>query len=156
MNRILKLPVTNAVCLCLFTSFYTVVFIFTAQSDKWKLLLGSKSPEAAFLPSLTRRWGDFLASGYHVYVALAMLAVTFFVAFLLIKKKKPYDEYHISILVNCLIVSLVLSLIAVAGIYVLILYDTTAIIEKMTFIIVINWVSVVFSDLIFVLCCKTR
>ena len=53
-------------------------------------------------------------------------------------------------------VAAILTLIAIAVFYLMILSDPNGIVEKFTLFIVINWTTVVLSDLVFVLVCRWR
>lgn len=154
MNRFLKRPVINAVCLSLFTAFYALVFIMTANSAAWKIHLGSSCSETA--SPLFSVWHDFLRAGGHAFLAYGLIAVTAVVVFLLLRRRKPYDEYHISLLKNCLVISLLLCLAAIALFYLAVLSDTSGILEKFTLFVVLNWGTIVFADLAFVLLCQWR
>ena len=85
-----------------------------------------------------------------------MIAVTILIVVLLTIRRKPYDEYHTSILTHCLVVAAVLTLIAIAVFYMILLRDPCGIIEKFTFFIVIHWTTVVLADLAYVLLCRWK
>ena len=53
-------------------------------------------------------------------------------------------------------VSIILTLIAIALFYVAVLMAPEAIIEKFTLFIMIHWVTVILADLVFVLICQWR
>lgn len=155
MKRILRLPVTNMVCLSLFTAFYALVFIATSRSTWYKNLLESGDARPGVAP-FWEGWSGFLAAGYHAYIAYAMIAITILIIILLMLRRHPYDEYHTSLLMQCLAVAAVLTLIAIAVFYLIVLGDPSIIVEKFTLFIVVNWTTVVFSDLVFVLLCRWR
>jgi hypothetical protein len=101
-------------------------------------------------------WSGFLANGSHGYIACAMIATTILVAVLLTLRRHPYDEYHTSLLMQCLAVASVLTLVAIAAFYLMILHDPTGIVAKFTLFIIVNWTTVVLSDLVFVLLCRWK
>ena len=152
MKGILKNPAVNAVCISLFTAFYSVIFIITSGHLEFKSLL-YYSRAAKFYPFWTG-WSSFLASGHHVYIALALIAVTTLVVLMLLIRRRPYDEYHTANLIQCLVAAAVLTLMAIAAFYLMILSDPNGIVEKFTLFIVINWATVVLADLAYVLVCK--
>ena len=98
----------------------------------------------------------FFVTGHHKYIATALTAVTAIVVVLLLTRRKPHDEYHTAILTNCLVIASIMTLIAIAIFYLIILADPTDIIEKFTLFIAIHWTTVVFANLIYVLLCRKR
>ena len=154
MKRLLGRPITNAACISVFTIFYAAVFIVTAgNADFISLLYSGDNRSAA---SLWDGWSEFLAAGNQRYIAAAIIAVTALVVILLLSRRRPYDEYHISILTHCLAVAVVLTMIAIAVFYVLILNDPSRFVEKFTFFITVHWATVVLADLAYVLICRWR
>ena len=151
MKRILRSPVVNAVCISLFTAFYSLVFFMSSKSSGFEN--GLYRDEVAYFWSA---WSSFLASGDHLYVACVLIAVTVLIVTLLIKRHRSYDEYHTSILTHCLVVASVLTMISIAIFYLLVLNDPTGITGKFTLFIVIHWTTVVFADLAYVLLCRWR
>lgn len=89
-------------------------------------------------------------------LAIALLLVTALVVVLLLARRKPFDEYHTALLLSCLAVALVLTLIAIAIFFLIVLYDPTQVIEKFTGFITIHWATVVLADLVFILLCRWR
>ncbi len=155
MKRILSSPEVNAVCISLFTAFYGLIFIVTSGHIEFKRMLyysGAKHHANSFWEG----WSDFLAAGNHVLIAYAMIAITILVVALLVLRRRPYDEYHTSLLSQCLAVAVVLTLIAIAIFYLMVLSDPNGIIEKFTLFIVIHWSTVVLADLVFVLLCRWK
>jgi hypothetical protein len=74
MNRLLRHPATNAVCLSLFTAFYAAVFLVTSGHREFENLLyfGRQRDAAGF-------WGNFakfLGAGGHAIVAWALVFLT--------------------------------------------------------------------------------
>jgi hypothetical protein len=151
MKRLLKSPVVNAICISIFTAFYAMVFFTTSKSIDFENNLHFIEPT-----SFWSGWSSFLAAGHQLYIVSFLIAVTILVVVLLVIRRKPYDEYHTSILTHCLIVAVVLTLIAIAIFYLLILNEPTGIIEKFTLFIVIHWSTVVFANLTYVVLCRWR
>ncbi len=154
MKSLLRNPVTNAVGISLFTAFYALIFIVTSGHEEFAGLLYYRRT-TRFHPFWTD-WSRFLASGHHVYIAYAMMAVTFAVVLMLLLRRRPYDEYHTAQLLQCLAVATILTMVAIAGFYLMILSDANGIVEKFTLFIVIHWVTVVLADLVYVLICRWR
>lgn len=155
MKKLLRKPVTNAVCISLFTSFYSLIFIVTSGHMEFDSLL--------YYNRVTRRgesfwyaWCDFLAAGHHADIAYALIALTFAVVILLLTRRRPYDEYHVGQLVTCLVVAMFLTLIAIALFYFAILSESAGIVEKFTLFIVIHWATVVLADLVYVFVCRWK
>ncbi len=155
MKHILKHPALNAICISLFTAFYGLIFITTSRHIEFDSLLyysGTKQIDSPFWEG----WSSFLAAGYHAYIAYAMIAITLLVVVLLMLRRHLFDEYHTSLLIKCLAVAAVLTLIAIAIFYLLILSDSNGIVEKFTLFIVIHWSTVVLCDLAYVILCRWR
>lgn len=154
MKGILKNPVINAVCISLFTAFYGIIFIVTSGHVEFESLL--YYTRAAKAPPFWPGWSNFLASGNHVYIAYGLIAITILVVLMLLFRRRSYDEYHVAILIQCLAIAAVLTLIAIAAFYLMVLSDPNGIIEKFTLFIVIHWSTVVLADLGYVFICRWR
>lgn len=74
MKSILKKPAVNAACLSLFTGFYALIFIATSGHIKFASQLYYNQASGTY-PFWTG-WSNFLASGYHTYIAYTLIAVT--------------------------------------------------------------------------------
>lgn len=148
MKGILRKPAVNAACVSLFTAFYALIFIVTAKNIRFESLLYYNQTSGTY-PFWTG-WSRFLAAGHHAYIACALIAATALVVFMLLSRKRPYDEYHTANLLQCLAVAVILTLIAIAVFYLMILSDSNGIVEKFTLFIVIHWATVVLADLAFV------
>lgn len=152
MKSILKNPGINAVCISLFTSFYGLIFIVTSGHVEFESLLYYN--QATSIHPFWAGWSSFLASGYHAYIAYVLIAITILVVLMLLFRRRPYDEYHVANLIQCLAAAAVLTLIAIAVFYLMVLSDSNGIVEKFTLFIVIHWTTVVLADLVYVLVCR--
>jgi len=123
MKQALKSPILNAICLSLFSAFYTLVYIINERP---------------------------------MYVAIPMICLTIVVVIMLLMRRQRYDEYHVAILSNCLIAALVLTMIAIAAFYLLVLFDPADIDKKFGVFIDTHWVTVVLSDFAYVVLCRRR
>ena len=155
MNNILKRPLVNAVCIGLFSAFYTVLFFITARRTEFENILyyvrlkENTNPFWSF-------WSAFLAAGHQRFIAMTLAAITVFVVLLLVTRRKSYDEYHMSILINCFVAALVLTLVAIALLFLVVLGNPFGIIEKFMLFIVAHWAAVVLANLAYVLLCRWR
>ena len=170
MRRLIKSPAINAICISVFTAFYALVFFIAENFSQINLdaqiganagaytgaNAGANIGANAGVNSFWQVWRGFLASGHQRYIAYILVAVTALIVALLLMRKRPYDEYHISVLIHCLVVAVVLTLAAIAIFYLAILSDPGGIIEKFTLFIVVHWTTVVFANLAFVLLCRWR
>ncbi len=154
MKSIVKNPAINAACVSLFSAFYAIIFIATSGHVEFVSLLYYS--RVARVHSFWTSWSGFLASGYHAYIAYVLVALTMLTVLMLLLRRRPYDEYHTSILIQCLAVAAVLTLIAIAVFYLMILSDHNGIVEKYTLFVVVHWAAVVLADLAFVLVCRWR
>ena len=151
--RILRHPAANAAGLSVFTAFYATVF-FAASG-----IISREGSHAAAQQGESSLWGGwcaFLGAGRHVWIAAAMIAVTLIVLALLFLRRHPYDEYHAALLLQCLAVAAVLTLLAIAVFFLLVLNDPDGVVLKFTLFITIHWVTVVLADLVYVLLCRWR
>ena len=148
MNRFFRHPATNAVGLSAFTLFYGIIFL--AFSDRIVPIANTSAN------SFWQCWNFILAHGGHRYVAIVLIALTAIVVTLLLVKHKPYDEYHTDILIKCLAVSVILTLAAIAAFFVIVLIDPAQTVSKFTLFITVNWTTVVFADLIYLLLCGRK
>ena len=151
MKQLLKSPAINAVCISVFTTFYALIFFITSKSIQFENSLFYLEAN-----SFWSKWSGFLADGHQRYIAFALIAVTALIVVLLVVRRQPYDEYHTSILTHCLVVAAVLTLVAIAIFYLMMLYEPNSIIEKFTLFIVIHWTTVVFANLTYILLCRRR
>ncbi len=153
MRRMLKHPATNASCISLFTAFYALIFIITSGHAEFQdLLYYGRAGQNA--DSFWAGWSFFLSAGFQKYIAYALIALTALVVALLLKRRCPFDEYHTAILTACLSVGVVLTLVAIALFYLLILSEPNGIVEKFTLFITVHWGTVVLCDLTYVLLCR--
>jgi len=129
MKRLLKYPAVNAICIGMCSGFYALVFFAGCYGAKIEGML------------------------YYQCAAGVLLALTALVVILLLRRR-PYDEYYTSILAQCLMLAIVLTMMAIAIFYAAILHDPVDIIEKFTLFIMIHWSTVVFANLAFVLLCR--
>lgn len=148
MRGILKNPVINTVCLSLFTAFYGFIFIATSGHREFASLL--YYTRTTHIHPFWTGWSNFLAAGQHAYIAYVLIALTALVVLMLVFRRRPYDEYHVDILLQCLAAAVVLTLIAIAVFYLMILSDANGIVEKFTLFITIHWTTVVLADLVYV------
>jgi len=144
MNRFFRHPITNAVGISAFSLFYGMIFLAFSEH------LQSQAGQEANI------WDSFLMHGGHRYIAYVLIALTAIVVALLLLKHKPYDEYHTTILIKTLAVSVILALAAIAVFFVIILIDPSQIISKFTLFITINWTTVVLADLIYLILCGKK
>lgn len=152
MNKLLKHPWTNAACLSLFSVFYAVVFFMTAADPQFAAQVYPTQNGGG----LWAGWGALLAGGHHIYIAYALLAMTVVVIVLLIIRRRPYDEYHTALLLHCLVAALMLTLVAIAVLFLLVLHNPVDAAAKFMLFIVIHWATIVAADLWYVLRCGQR
>ena len=151
MKQLLKSPVVNAVCISIFTAFYALIFFKSLNDTGFENNFYYNATDFIW-PA----WYVFYANGRQRYIAYVLIAVTALVVALLMVRRRPYDEYHTTILINCIVVAAVLTLAAIAIFYLMVLDDPEGIITKFTLFIVIHWTTVVFADLVYVLLCRWR
>ena len=151
MKRILKSPAVNAIRLSVLTAFYTLVFMMhTGNTDfEWLQYYEGES-------SFWKSWSTFICYEHHIDIAKIWVVLTVLIVVLLLTRRRPYDEYHTTILTYCLAVAAVLTLAAIAIFYLIILREPIYIAGKFTLFITIHWTTVVLADLVYVLLCRWR
>jgi hypothetical protein len=148
MNRFVRYPTLNAAGLGIYSLFYGVLFL--AFSDRIQSQAGLSAHPFWIA------WDAFLQAGGHRYAAYILLALTVLAAVLLFVRRKPYDEYHTAILMQCLAVSLILTLAAIAALFIAVLTDPAGIVGKLTLFVSVNWTTVVLADLIYIFLCGKK
>ncbi len=98
-------------------------------------------------------WGAFLYAGHQKYIGFAIIILTLLIVALLIKRRRPYDEYQVKVLASCFMTAGFVTICAVAFLFFYILTEPAGTVEKITLFTVIHWVSVLIADLVFVLYC---
>ncbi len=151
MKNLLKRPVINSICLTIFTMFYVICFTLAnfSQSIKSSLYYANNTHN-----SLMKFWSRFLNNNGFLYLAIAFFVLTTVLIFFISKRKKSYDEYQTTILTNCLVISLILTLVAIGVFFVIVLIDPVGIIEKIVLLVTINWTSVFISNFAFIGVCN--
>ena len=153
MKRLLRFPAFNAICVGLFSAFYATVFLVTASSDKFAetLYYVRLTGKPVAYNAFWRRWNLLLARGEHKYIAFVLIALTAVVVVMLLLRRRPYDEYHVDRLLSYLVAAIFLTLMMIAVFYLLILFDSSGVVDKFTMFITINWSTVVAADFVYVL-----
>ena len=154
MKKLLRNPITNAVCISVFSIFYTIIFIITSTHVELRGTL-YQSGDQLTVSAFWEIWSSFLSAGNQRYIVYVLLVMTLITVLLLISRRS-YDEYHIQILIQCLVVALVLTMIAIALFFLIILTDSNQVVEKFTLFITIHWATVVLADLAYTLICRWR
>jgi len=148
MNRFFRHPATNAVGISALSLFYGILFL--AFSNRIVSQTGLATQP------FWKAWDVFLGFGGHRYTAVILLALTILIVAWLLVHHKPHDEYHTAKLIKCLAISVILTLAAIAVFFVVVLADPTQIISKFTLFVSVNWSTVIFADLIYLVLCKVK
>ena len=153
MKELLKYPQFNALGIGVFSVFYGFIFIFTAAHYEYESVLYYTKPQVEVMPFWSA-WSQFLEKGGHGLIGIVIATAVLIVILLL--RRHTYDEYHTSTLIQCLAVSIILMMAAVAAFYLAVLSNPNGIVEKFTLFIVIHWVTVLLADYVFVFLCRWR
>lgn len=146
---LLKLPIVNALFISGLTTFYSFIFIFTANHIEFLSMLSSNQTLSS---PFWNGWSDFVRAGNLKYVGYLFIAITVFVLFtMLVKRTKKYDEYQTSMLARSLLVAGVLSILMIPFIMILLLSDPNYSVETILFFVTIQWFGVLATDLFYVL-----
>ncbi|MCL2045509.1 MAG: hypothetical protein FWG88_03900 [Oscillospiraceae bacterium] len=151
MKRLLQSRLTNIVCISMFTGFYTIIYNVNTRE-----VVFSSSMFSSEYDSFWYNWSHLLENGHLRFVVNALCIATGILVMMLVIRRRPYDEYHSTLLTNCLIVATVLTMIAIAVFYLMILLDPRGVLEKFTLFIFIHWTTVILADFVYELLCRWR
>lgn len=85
-----------------------------------------------------------------------MIALTVLIIILLVLRKNLYDEYHVEILSKCFLAAGLITICLVAILFLLILSEPIAIVEKITLFVILHWMSILVADLTFIITCRAK
>ncbi|KUO63130.1 MAG: hypothetical protein APF84_11440 [Gracilibacter sp. BRH_c7a] len=147
--KLLKHSIVNAAFIVIMSAIYSFLFIFTSNHIEFLRLL---SKAETLQSDFWNGWSSFIKSGNMEYIGYAIIILTVIILlFMGFKPIKKYDEYQLSILSKSLIVSGILSILAVPVIMILILSDPSYAIETIFLFAVVQWFCVLIIDLIYVI-----
>jgi hypothetical protein len=128
---------------------YSFIFIFTAGHMEFVSTLShGETLNSAFWNASS----NFLRTGNMRYIGYLIIGLTIAIIILiLIKRRKKYDEYQVSILSKSLLVAGTLSILMIPLMMILILSDSNYAIEIIFLFASVQWVSVLVSYLIYVI-----
>lgn len=153
--KYLRYPFFNGAFISLFSSFYAFIFIFTSNHIEFQNILYYTKAKAANSNNLST-WGEFLYNGNQKYIGMAMIALTVLIVILLASRKTSYDEYHVAILSNYLLIAGFITICLVAILFFLILSEPMAIVEKITLFVILHWMSILVANLIFIIAYRAK
>lgn len=147
--KFLKNSMGNAVFIGLMSAIYSFLFIFTSNHIEFLRLL----PNTNTLQSdFWNGWSAFIREGNMKYIGYVIIILTLIILIsILFKPTKKYDEYQISILSKCLIVAGLLTILMIPIVMIQILSDPSYAIVTIFLFAVIQWVSVLIIDMIYVI-----
>lgn len=155
MIKLLRYPAVNGIFISLFSTFYSLIFFLTAGHIEFQRILYYTSNTQKIKP-FWGGWAAFLYAGNQQYIGVAILILTLLIIALLIKRRRPYDEYQVKILANCFMTAGLITICAVALLFFYILSEHVGTVEKITLFATIHWISVLIADLVFVLYCHKK
>jgi hypothetical protein len=146
---LLKQPIINILFIGFMSVVYSFMFIFTAGHTEFVSLLShGETLNSAFWNG----WSDFLITGNMKFIGYLIIVLTIaIIVFILIKKRKKYDEYQVSILSKSLLVAGILSILMIPFMMILLLSDPNYAAETIFLFASVQWVSVLVSYLVYVI-----
>jgi hypothetical protein len=128
---------------------YSFIFIFTAGHMEFVMILShGETLNSAFWNG----WSDFLRTGNMRFIGYLIIGLTItIIVLILIKRRKKYDEYQVSILSKSLLVAGTLSILMIPFMMILLLSDSNYAVETIFLFASLQWVSVLVSYLIYVI-----
>jgi len=147
--NLLKQPIVNILFICFMSAVYSAIFIFTADHIEFiSLLSHAKSLNSSFWNA----WSDFIQAGNMKLIGYLIIILTIaIVIVILIKRRKNYDEYQVSILAKSLLVAGILSIVMIPFIMILLLSDPNYAVETIFLFASVQWISVLVSYLVYVM-----
>lgn len=147
--KLLKHSIVNATFIFSMSAIYSFLFIFTSNHIEFlRLFSKAETLQSDFWNS----WSNFIKLGNMEYIGYAIILLTVIILlFMGFKPIKKYDEYQLSILSKSLIISGILSILAVPVIMILLLSDPSYAIETIFLFAVVQWFCVLVTDLIYVI-----
>ena len=144
--KILKNPKINALLISVISAFYALLFIFTSNHVEFiRLFLHSKTLNSDFWNT----WSTFIQNGNMKYIGYVIIALTIAIIFLTVFRKQKYDEYQVNILAKGFITAGIITVLMLPIALLLVLSDRNYAIETMFLLLAIQWIGVLFVDLIY-------
>ncbi len=139
----------NIVFISLLSFFYAFIFIFTAgHMELVSMLSNAKTLNSSFWNG----WSDYITEGKMRFIGYIIIVLTIaIIGFIIVKRKKKYDEYQVSILAKSLIVTGILSIIMIPFLMLLLLSDPNYTIETIFLFASVQWMGLLVSYLIYVI-----
>lgn len=146
---LLKQPMINIIFIGFMSVIYSFIFIFTAGHMEFVSIL---SHGETLNSDFWNGWSDFLRTGNMRFIGYLIIGLTIaIIVFILIKRRKKYDEYQVSILSKSLLVAGTLSILMIPFMMILLLSDSNYAVETIFLFASLQWVSVLVSYLIYVI-----
>ncbi|QGH34470.1 hypothetical protein GI584_10710 [Gracilibacillus salitolerans] len=146
---LLKQPIINIIFIGFMSVIYSFIFIFTAGHMEFVSILSHRE---TLNSSFWNGWSDFLRTGNMRFIGYLIIGLTIaIIVFILIKKRKKYDEYQVSILSKSLLVAGTLSILMIPFMMILLLSDSNYAVETIFLFASVQWISVLVSYLIYVI-----
>ncbi|WP_407272439.1 hypothetical protein [Radiobacillus sp. PE A8.2] len=146
---LLKQPIININFIGFMSAIYSFIFIFTSGHMEFiSILSHGETLNSAFWNG----WSNFLRTGNMRFIGYLIIGLTIaIIIFILIKRRKKYDEYQVSILSKSLLVAGTLSILMIPFMMILVLSDSNYAVEIIFLFASVQWVSVLVSYLVYVI-----
>jgi hypothetical protein len=146
---LLKHPIINIIFIGIMSFIYSFIFIFTAGHMEFVSILShGETLNSAFWNG----WSNFLRTGNMRFIGYLIIGLTIaIIIFILIKRRKKYDEYQVSILSKSLLVAGTLSILMIPFMMILLLSDSNYAVEIIFLFASVQWVSVLVTYLVYVI-----
>jgi len=146
---LLKQPIINIIFIGFMSFIYSVIFILTASHMEFISIL---SHGETLNSTFWNGWSNFLGTGNMRFVGYIIIGLTIaIIIFIVIKRRKKYDEYQVSILSKSLLVAGILSILMIPFMMILLLSDSNYAVEIIFLFASVQWVSVLVSYLVYLI-----
>ena len=146
--KILKYSICNTIFISFISTIYSFIFIFTSDHIEF-LRIFSKTTLAS---DFWNGWSNFIRAGNLKYIGYLIIVLTVLIVLSVIfNPKKKYDEYQLSVLSKIFIIAGIIVILIVPVMMLLLLSDPSYVIEIILLFAVIEWLSILITNLIFVI-----
>jgi len=146
--KILKYSICNTIFISFMSAIYSFIFIFTSDHIEFLRILSKTKLASDFWNG----WSNFIRAGNLKYIGYLIIGLTVLIVLSVIfNPQKKYDEYQVSVLSKSFIVAGIIAILIVPVMMVLLLSDPSYKVEIILLFAVIEWLSVLITNLIFII-----
>ena len=132
----------------LMSAIYSFIFIFTSDHIEFLRILSKTTIASDFWNG----WSNFIRAGNLKYIGYLIIVLTVLIVLSVIfNPQKKYGEYQVSVLSKSFIIAGIIAILIAPVMMVLLLSDPSYEVEIILLFAVVEWLSVLITNLIFVI-----